>query len=61
MLMPQRKGNDETVAPPPRKNAMYGTWCRVGGHGWGLPEFQVWGLTLSSQEKEGERGEGGRG
>lgn len=54
----EKKGNDETVAPP-GKNAMYGTWCRVGGHGWGLLGFQVWWLTLSSQEKEGKRERGG--
>lgn len=27
--------------PTPGKNAMDGTWCRVGGQGWGPLEFQV--------------------
>ncbi len=53
-MLQRKRGNDETVAPP-GKNAMYGAWCKVGGHGWGLLKFQVWGLTLSFQEKEAKK------
>lgn len=42
--------------PTPGKNAMDGTWCRVGGQGWGPLEFQVGELTIFLPKKEKERG-----
>lgn len=56
----KEEAGDETVATPlfppgrlSRKNAMYGTWCGVGGV-MGVFEFQVWGVGRADKREKRE-------